>query len=140
MGSRPLFVAPLLRNPQARYFLCNDRTGSVVATSVETAFDSRTRRRGLLGRDGLPQGSALIIAPCNSIHTFGMRFPIDALFVRRSGEVVKVCPNIPAWRVRLAPRAFAVIELAAGAVKDEAVTRGDCLVLTPETLGRTMPE
>ena len=46
-----------------------------------TALDSKSRRKGLLGRDTLADRHALVLAPCGSVHTFGMRFPIDVLFV-----------------------------------------------------------
>ena len=68
--------------------LRNDRTGQVVAATLEPAFDSASRKRGLLGRDGLPSGYALIIAPSNMVHTFFMRFNIDILIASRDGKVV----------------------------------------------------
>ena len=46
----------------------------------------RDRRKGLLGRSGLEPASALIIAPCFSIHTMFMRFDIDAVFVDEDGR------------------------------------------------------
>ena len=66
--------------------LRNERTGLVVAATLEPAFDSASRKRGLLGRDGLAAGHALIIAPSNMVHTFFMRFPIDILIVSRGGR------------------------------------------------------
>lgn len=129
-----LFVSSLLRQPDVPHVLRNERTGATLAETVEGAFDSRTRRKGLLGRDAMAPGAALIIAPCNSIHTFFMRFAIDVVFVRRGGEVVKVSRGVPAWRLRLAPRAFAVVELAAGALDDQAVAVGDQLVAVPRAV------
>ncbi|MGE5358148.1 MAG: DUF192 domain-containing protein [Bacteroidales bacterium] len=130
-SSRPLFVASLLKHSDVPHVLRNERTGAVLATGLEGAFESRARRRGLLGRDVMAPGAALIIAPCNSIHTFFMRFPIDVVFVRRDGEVVKICRRVPSWRLRLAPRAFAVVEFAAGALDNQAIARGDRLVAAP---------
>ena len=75
------FLRPLLARHPVAQALVNERTGSVVAETLETAFDSGTRRRGLLGRDDLPAGSALVLAPCNAVHTVRMRFPIDVVFV-----------------------------------------------------------
>jgi uncharacterized membrane protein (UPF0127 family) len=102
----------------------------VVAETVELAVTSPTRRRGLLGRDGLPPGHALLIAPCSSIHTWFMRFPIDVIFVTRDGRVVKTRAAIPAWRMAFGWGAFAVVELAAGAIAQSGVKRGDRLELT----------
>jgi uncharacterized membrane protein (UPF0127 family) len=59
------------------------------------------RMRGLLGRDGLPVGELLLLDPCGSIHTFGMRFSIDTLFLDAQWRVVGVRrglrPNRMAW-------------------------------------------
>ena len=101
----------------------------VVAGSVELAVTRATRRRGLLGRDGLPQGHALLIAPCNSIHTRFMRFAIDVIFVKRDGLVVKTRAAIPAWRMAFGWGAYAVVELPAGALAQAGVAAGDRLEL-----------
>jgi uncharacterized protein len=125
----PSFLSPLLNMPGGRFGLRNERTGATLAGHLETAFDSASRNRGLLGRDGLDAGHALIIAPCSSIHTFFMRFTIDVLFVAKDGRVVKVRPHVRPWRMALAFRSFAVVELPAGASAD---TRpGDRLELVP---------
>lgn len=105
--------------------------GKVVADRVEAALESATRRRGLLGRDGLASGAALIIAPCNAIHTFFMRFPIDVVFVARSGAIVKIAHGVAAWRMRAALSAYATIEFAAGAAADAGLAVGDTLSLRP---------
>jgi uncharacterized membrane protein (UPF0127 family) len=123
------FLSPLVAGGTQPFSLRNATTGMVVATSVEPAIDSATRRRGLLGRDGLAEGTALVIAPSNAVHTFFMRFAIDLVFVRRDGRVTKVRPGVPARRVVVSPGAFGVIEMAAGGVS--GVTTGDYLELAP---------
>jgi len=110
--------------------LRNLRTGLDVATTLEPAFDSATRKRGLLGRDGLPPGHALIIAPSNMVHTFFMRFSLDILFVTRAGLVVKAAKHVPARRIVGAIRGFAVVELAAGALATSGTRAGDTLSLS----------
>jgi uncharacterized membrane protein (UPF0127 family) len=123
------FLAPIVKRPDVTFSLRNAATGAVVATRVETAFDSRSRRQGLLGRDGLPAGTAFVIAPSNAVHTFFMRFSIDVLFVRSDGSVLKVRRSMPPGRVAVSMRAFAVIELSAEAT-GVPVRRGDRLELT----------
>lgn len=100
-----------------------------IASQIEVAFDSKTRNRGLLGRTGLPPGSALIIAPSNAVHTFGMRFPIDVVFARRDGIVVKIRAAVPRSRMTFALGGFAVIEFAAGETERSSVRVGDHLVV-----------
>lgn len=63
------------------------RDGEVLA-SLELARSRRERMRGLLGRDGIE--GALLIEPCRSVHTVGMRFPLDVAFCDADLTVLKV--------------------------------------------------
>jgi uncharacterized membrane protein (UPF0127 family) len=107
--------------------LINSRTGAAIATDVEIANTSETRRRGLLGRESLEPSAALILVPCFSVHTAFMQFPIDVIFVDREGEVVRIVRNLEPWRVAASWAAHAVIELAAGVVGAGDVKIGDRL-------------
>ena len=127
----PSFLTPLLRSGAGNYVLENVRTRRVVAAQLLTAFDSASRRQGLLGRDALAPGSALIIAPSNAVHTFFMRFAIDIAFVRRDGRVIKVRSAVGPRRVATSLRAFAVIELPAGALAQSETKRDDTLICRP---------
>ena len=122
------------RNSDELHALLNERTGRVVASAVELAETSERRRRGLLGRDSLDPSAALIIAPCSAIHTFFMRFVIDVVFVDREGRVVKIASDLKPWRLAASSRAFAVVELNAGAARRSDVSVGDALSLHPSTL------
>jgi hypothetical protein len=124
------FLGPLLRKPDASLALVNVRSGRVLASSLTGAFDSKTRRTGLLGRDRLDEGHALIIAPTNAVHTFFMRFPIDIAFVRKDGRVVGTRHAVKPWRIAGALRGHAAIELPAGALANSDTVRGDQLVIT----------
>jgi uncharacterized protein len=127
--SRSGFLSALVGRPRGAFRLRNLRTGQILADAVEPAFDSERRRRGLLGRDGLPEGAAIVIAPSNAVHTFFMRFPIDVVFVGRDGRVLKVRRAMPAGRISAALTAFAVIETAAGGAERAGVEPGDRLAL-----------
>ena len=136
----PAFVTPLLKRGTGPWRLRNTRTGDVLATSVRGAFDSATRRLGLLKRDSFPAGEALVIAPTQAVHTFFMKFPIDLVYVRGDGTVVKVVEHLRPWRVSGAVRAYGVIELPAGTLARTPVEVGDGMVLetatsTPDTPG-----
>jgi uncharacterized membrane protein (UPF0127 family) len=78
------------------------------------------RLRGLLGRRALPPGEGILLRPTPSIHTWFMRFPIDAVFLSAELEVLAVRSDMPAWRMAARRGARAVLELSAG----EAALRG----------------
>jgi len=123
------FLKPLLKDPQSAFKLINRRNGRVLATQLLRAFDSESRRRGLLGVDRLQPGHALIIAPTTAIHTWFMRFPIDVAFVSRDGRVVKVRHQLRPWRMSGVIRGYAVIELPAGTLAAADTVTEDVLSL-----------
>ena len=98
------------------------RDGDVLAT-VEVARDARTRRRGLLGRDGFD--GALVLSPCRNVHTFGMRFAVDVAFCDVKGRVLRTCSLAP-WRLSpIVLRSAFAIEAAAGAFDRWQLRAGD---------------
>lgn len=108
--------------------LINRSKNVVVAETVEDAKSLWSRMRGLLGRDGMPAGQALWISPCNSIHTFFMKFSIDAVFVDNQLVVRKVIRDLSPWRLVLPVwNARSVFELAAGQATTDRVSEGDQL-------------
>ena len=109
--------------------LRNASSGQIVAGRVELAMTRAARNKGLLGRDALARDHALLIAPCWSIHTWFMRFPIDVIFLARDGRVVKTRVAIGPWRMALARGAYAVVELAAGTLANTPLKTGDRLEL-----------
>ena len=108
--------------------LVNQTRGGVLAERVERAITVRERLRGLLGRAGMTEGEALVIEPCTSIHTFFMRFSIDAAFLDRAGRVVRAISNLRPWRAtRIYPSAAMVVELPAGTLARTGTIEGDQL-------------
>jgi uncharacterized protein len=83
-----------------------------------------SRALGLLV--GAPLGAAegLLIAPCSAVHTIGMSYAIDLVFVDRDARIVRICPQVRAGRVRFAPRAHAVLELRSGVAAQHGLTPG----------------
>jgi len=100
--------------------------GGDVLSPVEVASAPAERFRGLIGRDGL--SGALLLPRCRSVHTLGMRFPIDVAFLDRRGRVVGlVAPMLP-WRVgRARLRSRQVLEAEAGSFARWNVSVGDLL-------------
>jgi uncharacterized membrane protein (UPF0127 family) len=84
--------------------------------------------KGLLGRSGLAPGEGLLLRPATSIHTFFMRFPIDAVFLDRELVVRKVASDVKPWRLVFARRARSVLELADGEAARRGVAAGQRLV------------
>ncbi len=90
------------------------------------------RGLGLMLRRSLPAGEGMWISPCNSIHMFLMRFPIDAVFLDRRLRVVRVYAGLRPWRVvPLVWRAHSVLELPAGTVAGLALERGEPMEIAP---------
>ena len=105
--------------------LVNRTRGAVLAERVERAVRLRDRLRGLLGRGCLAEGGALAIEPCSSIHTFFMKFAIDAVFLDGRGRVVELISLRP-WRAtRIYPDAAQVVELPAGTLARTSTRKGD---------------
>jgi uncharacterized membrane protein (UPF0127 family) len=122
-------VLPSSAPERGRLMLVNQRTDEALADRVEVAVTRSTRRKGLLGRTDFEPSSALIIAPCFSIHTMFMRFDIDAVFVDDVGRAVKVVREMSPWRIAVDPSAHAVVEFPAGSLRDREVKVGDRLYL-----------
>ena len=122
-----MFLKPLLEKSDAAYQLVNRRNGRVVAQAVSTAFDSASRRKGLLGRDSLASGAALVIAPTNAIHTWFMRFPIDVVFLDRDLTVLKLKEHLGPWGAAAHRGAHSALELPAGEASRAGIAIGDRL-------------
>tara|TARA_Y100000034_G_C6786893_1_gene352058 strand:- start:431 stop:772 length:342 start_codon:yes stop_codon:yes gene_type:complete len=107
--------------------LMNETKNLELASHVEQALSFKQRAQGLLGRHGLPEKHSLWIQSCNSIHTWFMKFSIDAIFVGKDLRVRKVFLNLKPWDLTL-PRigADSVFEFQSGQLKG-LVEKGDQL-------------
>jgi len=82
---------------------------------VWVATRRKDRMRGLLGREGLPVGELMLLEPCGSIHTIGMRFAIDVLFLDRNWRVIAIRESVHPGRLAWGGwRACRTLEAAAG--------------------------
>lgn len=77
----------------------NRRTGEIVLDNLEIADTFYKRFKGLMGRRSIPKETGLKIDPCNSIHCFFMRIPIDVIFLSKDDVVVKAIHDMKPWRV-----------------------------------------
>jgi uncharacterized protein len=104
--------------------------GREVAAHVEIAATPWRRFMGLMFRRELPEGHGLALAPCNSIHMFFMRIPLDVAFLDGDGRVLRAYHGIRPWRVsRIVRGGKAAIELPAGTLRATGVDTGTVLRL-----------
>jgi len=119
------FFAPRRFVPDGPLRAVNVNRGTVLATRLELAHTGGSRRKGLLGRDRLEPGGGLWITPCESVHTFFMRFAIDLVYLDRKLRVRKVRPGVAPWRLSACFFARSVLELPAGTISDSRTECGD---------------
>lgn len=99
-----------------------------LATDLEVADTHWSRLRGLMGTDAasFPAGKGLWIVPCRGVHTLGMRFPIDVVYLNGDRVIVHIEENLRPWRmaaVRL--KAATVLELPSSMVRKTGTSLGD---------------
>jgi uncharacterized membrane protein (UPF0127 family) len=100
--------------------------GKVLVPNCSVAEGSWERNVGLLRHKSLAAGEGLWIDPCNAIHTFFMRFAIDAIFLSKNLQVVKIKANVEPWRITgVYWRARSVLELPAGEARRLGIRIGD---------------
>jgi uncharacterized membrane protein (UPF0127 family) len=96
--------------------------------AVELADTSAKRRTGLLKHERLEPGTGLWIVPCESVHTFFMKFAIDLVYVDKKNRVRKVRNAVPPWRLSACLSAHSILELPAGTAQQTGTQPGDELV------------
>ncbi|MBV9296050.1 MAG: DUF192 domain-containing protein [Acidobacteriaceae bacterium] len=109
------------------YTVANQDRGSTIGTRVRIAGTSAERRKGLLELSCLEAGTGLWITPCEAIHTFGMKMPIDAMFLDRDYRVRKLVASLLPTRISICLSACSVLELPAGTILRSATELGDRL-------------
>jgi len=104
----------------------NIKNSSELSNNVAIADNLFKRMKGLLGKSEMRDGESLWIKPCNSVHTFFMKFPIDVIFLNKQNYVVAAIENLKPNRLtRLYPKSVSVLELPAGTIEATATMVGD---------------
>jgi len=124
-----LFAPSPPSDPGLRMHAANITRGTILASSLEVADTGPARNKGLLNREGLTPGGGLWIVPCQSVHTFFMRFPIDLVYIDGRKRVRKVRSAIGPGRISFCLTAQSVIELPAGTIQQTQTQRGDSLAI-----------
>jgi len=113
----------------------NRTKGKVLGDRVERAETFFRRLLGLLGRRPLAEGEGLWIAPCRGVHSYGMRHPVDVLFLDERGKVIGAYPCFSPKRLtRFFPKAKGALELPQGVLQRTDTTRGDLVEFREEGL------
>ena len=99
----------------------------MLGEAIDVADTSAKRRTGLLKHTALPAGTGLWIAPCEAVHTFGMKFPIDVVFLSKARKVLKIRKDMPKRRIAMSLRAYSVLELPVGVLESTGTVPGDQL-------------
>ncbi|MGB6945791.1 MAG: DUF192 domain-containing protein [Bryobacteraceae bacterium] len=105
----------------------NPSRNTTLADRAQIADTSKTRKTGLLKHEGLERGEGLWITPCEGVHTVGMKFPIDVLFLDKKRKVVKIRAAMPRWRMAACLWAHSVLELPSGTAANTNTNAGDQL-------------
>jgi hypothetical protein len=103
--------------------------GAVVCERCELAETPWRRARGLLGRSALHPGEGVLLRPTAAIHTWFMRFAIDAVFLDADLQVIDVREELRPWRATGKRGARAVLELPAGEGRRRGLAAGTRLAL-----------
>lgn len=117
--------------PEKRLGIRNLTRDTELASSAEVADSAMARNKGLLGRAGLEPGGGLWIVPCQSVHTFFMKFPIDLVYIGKDKKVKKVRSSVGPWRISVCFSADSILELPAGMIQNSQTARGDQLQFSP---------
>jgi uncharacterized membrane protein (UPF0127 family) len=105
--------------------ITNLTRNTVLGDSIDVADTSAKRRTGLLKHQRLAPGEGLWIVPCESVHTFFMKFAIDLVYVGKDRKVRKVVHALKPWRMSACLSAHSILELPAGVAKETGTCVGD---------------
>jgi uncharacterized protein len=119
--------------PEPKMVVRNTTRNTQLGDRVDVAGSGAKRTKGLLGRKGLAPGEGMWIVPCESVHTFFMRFPIDLVYIDRKQRVRKVRSSVPPWRLSACLYAHSILELPAGTIQDSRTEAGDILEIVDAT-------
>jgi len=126
-------ASPVLYSSPLKVQVRNQTRGTVLGEDIDVADTSAKRRTGLLKHERLEKGTGLWIDPCESVHTFFMKFPIDLVYIDRHAKVRKVRNAVPPWRLSACLTAHSILELPAGTAAETGTQVGDELAI--DTLG-----
>ena len=127
LGVRGFLSSSRSGSQDIRVRVTNLTRNTTLATCMEIADSGSTRNKGLLGRACLASGEGLWIVPCEAVHTFWMRFPIDLIYLDSKRRIRKIVSEGPAWPLSGCLRAHSVLDLPPGTIRQTQTQPGDAL-------------
>jgi uncharacterized protein len=124
-------MAKQVEASRTTYTVFNQNRNQNIASRVMVAGTSAARRQGLLGKKSVAPEAGLWIAPCEAIHTFGMKTAIDVIFLDRHHRVSKLVNNLVPHRIAICLKAASVLELRSGTIAFSQTRVGDNLQFQP---------
>jgi len=115
--------------------ITNATRNTTLATNIPVADTPTTRRVGLLNQTSLPHGGGLYIDKGSTVHTFGMKFPLDIVFIYHSqdtpgrAQATRTVEGVGEGRYDGEKRANSVLELPVGVIRDSGTKAGDWLMV-----------
>ena len=104
------------------------RGDQVLWSEVRMAASFLDRLQGLLGKAGLSDQQGLLLSACGSVHTVGMRFPIDIIFLDADLKVLACHSRVRPWQFKSCRGARMTLEVASGGIERHGVLSGQCLM------------
>lgn len=100
---------------ESKIYKVKTSSGEILCHKMTIANNIFDRMKGLMFSKELPECDGFLIRPCNSIHTFFMRYPLDIVFLDKNFKVIKVLYNLKPWRMTwVYLKSFQVLEMKAG--------------------------
>lgn len=110
--------------------IINQRNNQIIAKRVLYANTFLKRLLGLMGKKTMQEDCALVICPCQQVHTFFMRFSIDCVFIDNHFKVLTCYRAMKPWRIcKRIKQAYAVIELPVGTINKTDIRVQDTLTV-----------
>jgi uncharacterized membrane protein (UPF0127 family) len=106
----------------------------ILVGNLTVADSFLTRLKGLLGKSSLGINDGLLLKQCKGVHTFGMKFSIDVIFLNRDNRIVEIIHNLKPNRITpIYSAADSVLELPAHKVSDAGLSKGDLVDFSTES-------
>jgi len=130
-----------MSSPGSTGYAFNRTRQAHLATQMSIADTHWSRFRGLMWTEGanFSAGCGLWIVPCHGVHTFGMRFPIDVIYLDADKTVLHIENQLKPWRIAPVRRhAVSVLELPGNTIQSTGTALGDKIDISFEQSSRAV--